>query len=184
MIQSNQDWIDAYKELCDIFKNNLPEFPHLDLWHEQIDYPADEYPWPSDSVFFDFGINGIDSIGLQVQDLNMRIGVIYVLDTFADTYADSTTQDLALQFGEKCKKIHRLLHGSSGVNFSELSRVDLKRLPAPQYQMVYRQEYSCIIRDMSAMADEGTAVITSHTAKKEITRPPAADVKLYNIPGT
>ena len=147
---AKQDWLEAYKELCVILEA-IPEVKHIDLWHEQIDYLPEEYPWPSGSIFIEFNTNDIETTGLKVQDINAEIDIYFCLDTLADSYNESTTQAIALAFGAVLKKIHKALQGVHGLNFSTLDRRSLRRVSAPQYLMVYKQTYKCIIRDQSAM---------------------------------
>ncbi|MBL7902936.1 MAG: hypothetical protein JNK73_13145 [Bacteroidia bacterium] len=157
-----QDWIEAYKEIGKLMEA-IPEVKHVDLWHEQIDFLPEEYPWPPGSVFIEVNVSDTSSTGLKVQDLNAEVTVFFVLDTLADTYMKSATQDIAFEFGQVLKKIHKALHGNSGKNFSAMNRRGIFRQPAPQYLMAYKQVFNCIIRDMSAMDEPGEATLTKAT---------------------
>ena len=171
MVQ-NQDWGQAYIELCNLIKNDanpqlgIAEIQHVDLWHEQTNYLGEEYPFPPNSVFIKFLTRSITTNGNKVQDLNMEITFFYTMDTYADSYKDSDTQALSLAFIQTSKKIHKLLQGLSGVNFSNLDRIDLGNYPAPEYLIVFYQTYSTIIRDMSAMDEPGDGTLTGATVQK------------------
>ena len=168
MVQ-NQDWGEAYKELCDLIKNNteptlgIEEVLHVDMWHEQVNYLAEEYPFPPNSVFIRFQTKSITTNANKVQDLNMEITFFFVLDTLADTYQTAETQPLALSFIQTCKKIHKVMQGRSGLNFSNLDRNDMGNYPAPEYLIVFYQTYTTIIRDMSAMDEPGEGTLTGAT---------------------
>lgn len=163
----NQDWTEAYKEMCAVVKppNNktggIPEILHMDLWTEQIDFLPEEFPWPPHSLFFNFNTDAIRTVGKNVQELAMKIDLIYCLDSLAETYNESDTQAIAFEFMATCKKIHSKFQGLSGLNFSSMNRVALRRVPAPQYLKVIAQTYDCIIMDYTGSKQPGEATITS-----------------------
>jgi hypothetical protein len=186
---TEQDWLEAYKEICALLKHDpdtnpkgIEEVKHYDLWREQVDYMEEEYPWPPGSLFLEFNCVGIDTDGLGVQNMNFEVGVIFALDTLGDTYIESETMDVALAFGAVLKKIHNKLQGTAGESFSSMSRIGFRRVSAPQYLMVYKQTYSTIIRDMSGMKEKGTATVKKQTVKKRTSLPYDDGIKLYNIP--
>lgn len=184
-MQEGQDWLEAYKELCNIINNptdaekGMPEVKHIDLWHEQIDYEENEYPWPAESVFIEFAMNNISTTGLKVQDLDCVITFFYVFDTLSDTYHKSSNQETAIAFGTGLKRLHRLLQGTTKDNFSSLDRVAFRRVPAPQYLMVYAQSYRCIIRDESAMDETKDATIGGSTINSNYNPTNQPDYSLY-----
>lgn len=187
-MEAAQDWVEAYKELCAIINNEadpakgVEEVGHIDLWHEQIDFLPEEYPWPSGSLFINFNAVGIETTGKKVQDMNFEISFILVLDTLSDTYNKSDTQEIALAFGLIMRKIHKLLQAKYGANFGPLNRVRFRRIPAPQYLIAYEQTYTSLIRDMSAMDEPAQANLTGSTVKKGFVKPATnEDIKLYNI---
>lgn len=166
-----QDWGLAYQELCELLKpksgiGGVPEVKHCDLWHEQIDYLPEEYPWPPGAVFFNFNAIDVQTTGQQIQDMVFEIGVIYCFDTLSDSYQESETQYLALLFIKHLRGIHKILQGTSGANFSSLDRVGFRRVPAPQYLICYEQRYKCIIRDQSALPTRGEATLTKVSVNK------------------
>lgn len=178
-----QDWGLAYQELCELIKpsegtGGVPEVGHCDLWHEQIDYLPEEYPWPPGALFFNFNATDIQTNGLQVQDMVFEIGVIYCFDTLADSFQDSETKDIALAFIKHLRSIHKVLQGTSGANFSSLDRVGFRRVPAPQYLICYEQRYRCIIRDQSALPVNGTAVLNKVSVNNN-SRPVVDEEPLY-----
>ncbi len=184
----NQDWIESYKELCILINKNIPEIKHIDLYHNQLAYEKEEYPFPESSLFIEFNTTSIDTIGIKAQDMNMQIRFIYAFDTLSDTFNGSDNQEIALSFGSVIRKLHSLLQSKSGNNFSSLNRIALLKEPSPEGVIVYAQTYSCIIRDYSA-TDETTEVILSElsppiTAAVEQAPPPAEQTPIlpYIIP--
>lgn len=179
-----QDWVGAYKEISDAILapgTGIAEVKHVDMWHEQIDFLPEEYPWPPGSVFLEFNIDTIETTGMKVQDMNCEISVYYALDTISETHAKSDTKDIALAFGNHLRKIHKFLQGRSGVNFGNLNRTGIRRVPAPQYLMVYKQMYSCVIRDESAMDEFGEATIKRVKTNK-LAAPTPADLGMFKMP--
>jgi hypothetical protein len=161
-MQQEQDWTEAYKELCAIIKPAIPAIKHIDLWYEQINYPKEEYPYPEECLFIDFNVNSIDTLGGNVQDLNVTFSFIHVFDTLSDTYNESTNQDIALSFMATQKKLHNLLQGLGGVNFSPMDRVSNKRIPTQEGYLNIREiGYNCIIREYCAAKEYTETTITS-----------------------
>lgn len=182
-MKQGQDWVEAYSEIGEAILNKetgVPEVTHVDFWHEQVDFLPEEYPWPPGSLFIEFNI-GAESTSQKVQDLNCEISFYYALDTLAESYINSPTKEIALAFGLHLRKIHKFLHGRSGVNFGELNRIAIRRVPAPQYLIVYKQVYTCIIRDESAMDELGEAVVTKVNVEKHIATQPSGEEPLYSV---
>jgi hypothetical protein len=184
-MKDKQDWIGSYKELGAAIldpKTGIKAVKHVDLWHEQVDYLPEEYPWPSDSVFLEYNIDTIETTGLKVQDLMTEISVYYCLDTLADSYVNSPTMDIALEFGKRLREVHKFLQGKSGVHFGKLDRVGIRRVPAPQYLLVYKQVYRCVIRDESAMDElEDRLIKKSKVIKRESPPEGGSDQPLYTV---
>lgn len=184
-MKESPDWLSAYFEIGEAIKQEstgIPDIKHIDLWHEQVDYVAEEYPWASGSLFVEFAAVDIESTGEKVQDLLMDISFIYVLDTLSETYIESPTADIVKQFGSTLQKLHAFLQGKTGVNYSALNRVGLARVSAPQYLLAYKQVYRCIVRDQSAITDTVEALVQSVTVKKNISTAPSGSDSLFVVP--
>lgn len=161
MVQE-QDWTEAYKELCILIKPAVPEIKHIDLWYEQINYQKEEYPHPEQCLFIDFVVNEIKTLGGGVQDLECTILFVHVFDTLSETYHGSTNQAIALAFMATQKKLHKLFQGLSGTNFSPMDRVSNKRIPTQEGFLNVRElGYNCIIRDYSAVKEYTEHTITA-----------------------
>lgn len=180
-----QDWVDAYKELCAVINDpekGISEIVHTDLWHEQVDYLPNEYPWGDRALFMNFNVLEDQTIGMGIQDQITEISFILAFVTVGDTHHGSDTQDDALEFGLLNRKIHKLMQGRYGANFSNLDRVrGPRRIPAPMYLLCYEQVYRCVIRDMSAMPEPGEKTLKKMTPGKITTQPNLPDLALYKI---
>jgi len=183
--QDTQDWIEAYKELCLIIKQQHPNIQHIDLYHDQLQFEGQDDPLPERRVFFDFNAPQIDSIGIRAQDMNMLIGVVYAFDTLSDTFEGSDNQAVALEFGSDIRKLHAILQAKSGKNFSALNRVAMTREPAADGIIAYRQTYTCIIRDYSPVEKTETIDLETQNVGVEIqnqTTPAETPMNLYTLP--
>lgn len=149
--QEQQDWIGAYLELCTLIKASITEIKHIDLWYDQLSFDYEEYPFPEKALFIEFNTDKIDSLGNHVQEMMASIRFIYAFDTYSDTYDGSENQAIALEFGNTIRKLHAVLQGTSGNNFSSLNRTSMKKVIAPEGCCAYAQEYTALIRDYSAM---------------------------------
>lgn len=185
-IKDTQDWLAAYLELCTLVKADVTEIKHIDLWHEQLMFEAEEYPFPVHSLFMDFNAIAIETNGLKVQDMVFSIGFLHVFDTLSDTFDGSSNQAVALEFGAVLRKIHRKLQGLSGTNFSSLNRTGFAKESVPFEGIIaYRQTYQCIIRDYAAFDDTEETDLEELDVKLEITKgvtTPEPDTDLYTIP--
>lgn len=181
-VQEEQDWIEAYLELCAVIRSKVPEIKHIDLWYDQLNYEAEEYPYPEECLFLEFTTVGIDTIGLNVQDMMTQIKFIYAFDTLSDTYDRSVNQAVALSFGKTMRKLHKTLQGLSGSNFSSLNRVGFGKELAPESCIAYGQTYATIIRDYSAMEETETVQLQNMKVKVNNGVPvPVPDTPLFDI---
>lgn len=181
--QDIQDWINAYLELCELIGKRIPEIIHKDLWYDQL--MEEDYPYPEKCLFIEFNMDNIDSLGKNVQDLMTQISFIYAFDTLSDTYDQSVNQAIALEFGKTNRKIHSLLQSRSGKNFSALNRISIKREPSPQRCIAYRQTYTCIIRDYSALEETKEVDLAELNITPQVVHgdpPPPQDLAMFEIP--
>jgi hypothetical protein len=185
----NQDWTEAFKEFCLIVKpenpedalKGIPEIRHQDLWHNQTEHLDEEYPWASDTIFYNFKCRQIRTVGLNVQECLFEVDIIYVLDTIADTYHKSDNQAKALLFMERCKRIHHLFQGRSGENFSAMNRTNIYPIPAAPELIVMAQTYETIIMDYTGMREKGEATISSATINGDQSPNTPADWQLFKM---
>ena len=186
--KDTQDWLEAYLELCTLIKATIPEIEHIDLWYDQLSYELQEYPYPPKSLFIDFNATSIDTIGIKAQDMNFNVGFIFAFDTVSDSFDDSPNQAIALEFGTTLRKIHSMIHGLSGDNFSSMNRNGFGKENAPQHCIAYRQTYACIIRDYGAIDDTEETDLGAIPVTLQITKgagTPPEDLEMFpGIPNT
>jgi len=144
-------WSDLYLELSQLISDNLTEIEWCDLWHEQVSFLTAELPFPTPSVFISFSMLGADDKGLKGQICNTQIDFYLFYETFSDTYVGSINRDSAINYLKQLSEIHKLFHGTSGTNYSEMRRVDMKRVDSGGAGNLYRISFQCIVDDMSAM---------------------------------
>lgn len=183
-MNTNQDWIEAYKELCILIETKVPEIKHIDMDHDQLMFEQEEYPFPETALFMDFSTESIQTVGLKVQNMNMQVKFTLAFDTLSDTFHHSDNQAISLAFGGILRKLHKLLQGKSGTHFSSLDRIGLRRAPAPEACIAYSQIYTCIIVDYAAMDETTEGDMLTANIKMDLRKgePPAGtDMKLFEI---
>lgn len=161
-MKQEQDWTEAYKELCTHIKSKVTEIKHIDLWFEQLNNLGDEYPFPNHSLFIDINADEITTLAKNVQEMNCIISFYHMFNTLSDTFEGSTNQNTALEFMGVNKKLHSNLQGVSGLNFSPLDRITNRRFPLPEGWLIVRvQEYRCLITDYSAWKEYTEHTVTA-----------------------
>lgn len=143
-------WTDLYKELVSKIQTNLPEIVWIDLWHDQISYLTEELPFSTPAVFISFSTVATEDRGLRVQEVNTQVDIYLFFETFSDTYIGSMNQDSALEFLNSLTKMHALLHGTNGDNYSAMRRVDMRREDSGGAGNLYRISFECNVVDYSA----------------------------------
>jgi hypothetical protein len=181
---ATQDWIGAYLELCVIISHMITEIEHIDLDHDQLLFESKEYPFPESSLFIQFNTDNIQTIGLNVQDINAQIKFTYAFDTLSDTFNGSENQSTALAFGSVIRKLHALLQNLYGANFSSLDRISLRKESAPEGCIAYSQTYNCIIRDYSGMVETTTGDLQDANITLDLGKgaaPSLPDMNLFEV---
>lgn len=143
-------WTDLYKELAAKIQANLQEIAWIDLWHDQVSYLTEELPFTTPAAFLSFSTIAADDRSLLVQDVDTQIDIYLFYETFSDTYIGSMNQDTALEFLNSLTKMHALLHGTSGENYSSMRRVDMRREESGGAGNLYRISFQCNVVDYSA----------------------------------
>lgn len=151
-------WDDLYLELADKITVEMPEkqpdmpiIEWVDLWHEQVSYLTDELPFPTPAVFISFILVNADDKGMKGQLCNTQVDFYLFYETFSDTYQGSVNRTGAINYLKALTGIHKLLHGTSGENFSEMRRVAMGREDSGGAGNLYKISFQCIVDDMSAM---------------------------------
>ena len=157
----------------------------IDLWHEQVNYLAEELPFPAPEVFIGFNTTGTDDAGRLVQHCNTQIDMYLFYETFSDTCDGSSNQSGALEFLQELTRLHALFHGRSGENYSAMRRGDMSREDSGGAGNLYRISFECLVTDYSAR--ELFTETENLTAELEITgdslpaENEAGDTPLYDM---
>lgn len=175
-------WTDLYTEIAQRITNNIPEVVWVDLWHEQIGYLASEYPFGTPAVFLSFNTVKIDDRSLLVQDVDTQMDLYIYFETFADTFMGSYNQDTALSFLELINKLYALFHGRSGVNYSTMRRVAMRRIDSGGAGVLYQLSLQFKVVDYSAQVIWGEGTFTGlETTQGVISHAKPDDKPLYQL---
>jgi hypothetical protein len=145
-----QNWKDLYLEHAEMISQNLPEIKWIDLWHNQVNFLEEEYPFPAPATFLSYRILRTEDVGLKVQNVKLQVDIRLFYETFADTYKGSFNQDTALEFIDSLDKINALFHGSEGNNFSGMRRLGFSPEDTGNAGNLYLISYECTLIDYSA----------------------------------
>lgn len=153
-----QNFKNLYLELAQKINNAIPSIKWIDLWHSQVYNLDDEHPFPTPAVFLAFRSNAIKNVGLKVQQIILQVDVFLFYETFSDTYNGSFNQDMALEFLDSMDALNKLLHGSSGEQYSSMSRKSFSPVDTGGSSNLYLMTYECLLIDYSANVEdqEGT----------------------------
>ena len=179
-----ENWTDLYQELAQKISNNLStHIKWIDLWHDQIAYLTTELPFPSPAVFIGFNTKSITDKSILIQDINLQIDFYLFYETFSDTYQGAYNQQSALDFMRILTLIHQLFHGQSGVNYSNLTRSDLKRVESGGAGNLYVISFDTVVEDASAVVQYNQQQVNQVQVTPQPSMPvPAIDTnQLYII---
>lgn len=151
-------WDGLYLELAQLLTTEIEEIEWLDLWHNQVGFLDDEHPFNTPAVFLAFRILNTEDQGKLAQRLTVQLDVYYFYETFSDTFNGSFNQEDALAYLKTLGKIHKTLHGKSGECFSEAKRTGFGAVDTGSAGNLYRQTFTMLVDDATAMPDEQTAV--------------------------
>lgn len=145
-----QNFVEIYKELADKITENVAAIKWVDLWNSQVYNLENEHPFPAPAVFLAFRANNMKDIGNKTQEVEMQVDVFLFYETFADTYKGAYNQTEALAFLESMDQINKLLHASSGVSYSSMSRVSFSPVDTGGAGNLWNIVYKCKLMDYSA----------------------------------
>lgn len=148
-----QNWIDLYLEHANTLTEKIPKIKWVDLWHNQVNFLAEEHPFDTPAVFLSYRSLNTEDIGEKVQKLKLQVDFYLYYETFADTYKGAHNQDSALEFIDLMNVINEVFHGTSGLNYSEMRRIGFAPIDTGSAGNLYRISYSCILIDYSAKKD-------------------------------
>lgn len=146
-----QNWKDLYLELCEMAKSKVEEIKWQDLWHNQINFLAEEHPFPAPAIFFSFRTLGTSDMGEKVQNVSLQVDMYLFYETFADTYHESWNQSSALAFLDILSKVYATFHGTSGNNYSNMRRTGFSPIDTGGAGNTYLQTFECTLIDYAAL---------------------------------
>lgn len=161
-----QNWIDLYTELCALLKAKVPDLKWMDLWRNQVGFLETEDPFPAPALFFAFRIAGAEDAGQRVQRLRVQLTVYLYYETLAGSQHDSWNQADALKFLELISEVFAALHGTDGVNYSQMRRLSLDPMETSGAGNLYQMAFECLLMDYAAMKDEVDAKISGIDIEK------------------
>ena len=145
-----ENWIDLYTEISEKIRDSIPEVVWIDLWHNQVNFLADEHPFRTPAVFLNFRSLGTTDLGEKLQQVNLQVDFFLFYETFADTYNGAFNQDSALEFLKVMEKIHGNFHGTAGDNYSAMRRIGFNAEDTGGAGNLYKVTFGCLLEDSSA----------------------------------
>lgn len=129
----------------------LPDFQHIDLWHEQVDYLSEEHPFPTPAIFFEFNTLEIGDAGELMQNANLQVDMHIFWETFSDTYEGATMQEEALQYLDLLLLVGLMFHGRNGKNFHQMRRSGTNREESGGSGNLYRISFQTNVSEFSGL---------------------------------
>ena len=167
-------WDKLYQELAEKINTNIPAINWVDLWHNQVGFLVEEHPFSAPALFFAFRILSVEDQGEKVQKVTLQIDMYYFYETFLDTFSGAYNEGDALDYLDTLTEVHKLFHGTSGKNYSEMRRTGLSAVDTGSSGNLYLQSFSCAALDTSALIDFNTIVpgeIEFSEGKEDTTAP-------------
>ncbi len=121
-----------------------------------------------------------DNLGEKVQDANVQIDLYYFYETFADTHQGAYNKESALEFLQTTTELHKLFHGTTGINYSEMARVAFAPVDTGSAGNLYRISFSCKVIDETAVK-EYVNVVPGSIELSEGSRPEQAPTNDFFI---
>ena len=166
---------DDYAELRERLEA-LPDFEHIDLWHDQVNYLSEEHPFPTPAIFFEFNTLRVDDAGELMQETGLQVDMHVFWETFSDTYEGAAMQEDALRYLDLLLLVGLMFHGRSGKAYHQLRRTGLHREESGGAGNLYRISFETNVAEFSGinllqgMQDAGRDV---QIARKAFVRPEA-----------
>lgn len=161
----------------------LPDFQHIDLWHEQVDYLSEEHPFPTPAIFFEFNTLEIDDAGELMQNTNLQVDMHIFWETFSDTYEGAAMQEEALQYLDLLLLVGLMFHGRNGKNFHQMRRSGTNREESGGSGNLYRVSFQTNVSEFSGL---NLKQITQNEQRevgvsRSVNKPTSDEVVLYDV---
>lgn len=158
-MEDTHNWITKlYVELGEKITEGMPEIKWVDLWHNQVGFLETEHPFSTPALFISIRSNAMNDMGQKIQNVGLQIDFYLYYETFVDTYKDGFNQEDALEFLNSIDNLHKLLHGSTGDNYTAMRRIGFNPEDTGNAGNLYRITYECNSIDYNAHveSEEGT----------------------------
>lgn len=156
-----QTFTKLYTELANLI-GQIDAIKWIDLWNSQVYHLQEEHPFPAPAVFLAFRSNTISDLSEKTQNLHTQVDVFVFWETFADSYKGSFNQGDAIKFLELLDNINKILHGSSGEQYSSMRRVAFSPVDTGGAGNLWSITYSC------ELIDSGAAIEWETTTGKDV----------------
>ncbi len=161
----------------------LPDFQHIDLWHEQVDYLSEEHPFPTPAIFFEFNTLEIDDAGELMQNTNLQVDMHIFWETFSDTYEGASMQEEALKYLDLLLLVGLMFHGRNGKNFHQMRRSGTNREESGGSGNLYRVSFQTNVSEFSGL---NLKQITQNEQRevgvsRSVNKPTSDEVVLYDV---
>lgn len=163
-------WAALYKEIAELFTDNITTVEWVDLWHNQVGFLETEHPFPTPACFLGFRILQATDLGKKAQELVVQMDVYYFYETFSDTFEGSYNQTDALEYLNTLSDIFNLMHGASGEYFYECKRVGFGAVDTGSAGNLYKQTFTMVVQDTAAM-DAITSAVPGDVTVSEGEKP-------------
>lgn len=161
-----QNFKELYKELSDKLTSGIESVRWIDLWNSQVYNLENEHPFPAPAIFLAFRSNSMTDSGTKVQNVTMQIDVFVFYETFLETFKGAYNQNDALDFLDIMDQVNKILHGSSGQNYSSMRRVSYSPVDTGGSGNLWNITYSCTLIDYSAQDEWEEDGFTDVTVNK------------------
>lgn len=144
---------DLYLELAKKVNDNMPNIKHIDLWHNQVGFMEEEHLFPAPAIFMEFRANAMDDKANKAQDLNMQVIFYLFYETMLDTDYHAYNHAGSVAFLDELTNLHKLMHGTSGENYSSMRRVGFAPVDTGTAQNLYQMPFEFYASDVSALVE-------------------------------
>jgi hypothetical protein len=128
-----------------------PLFHHFDLWNRQVEFLEQETPFQCPAVFVEFAPMTWRTLGNRVQDCELTMRLHIVTEWFADTAANSPTEQQALEFLDITDRVVCVMQHFATPYMNSWMRTQSITNHDHEHYVDNVEEYRCNLRDASAV---------------------------------
>lgn len=140
-----QNYAALYKELAETINEGIDPIEWIDLWHNQVNFLAEEHPFPTPAAFFSFRTRSVQDLGVGIQQPTMQVDVLIFYETYTDTFEGSINQESALEFMDLLDEVYHALHDTSGETYSNMRWIGTTPVDTGSTGNLYRISFECLM---------------------------------------